>query len=146
MWSTRVDHRSAPSTWVKFFNFKRWCCAADCELHLKCVCYFSFPESQGDALLLEVQDAKKSVQGRCTIPISSLSDNPVCILPISFNNKSSVSWLWPSFHLICCLMWLLKLCRVREFGGGPFFMMITNVLGKCSFQLVVQLHLMRLTI
>ncbi|KAJ4847075.1 hypothetical protein Tsubulata_040364 [Turnera subulata] len=35
-----------------------------------------FPESEGDALLLEVQDSKKSVHGRATIPILSLSDNP----------------------------------------------------------------------
>ncbi|KAK3025513.1 hypothetical protein RJ639_042048 [Escallonia herrerae] len=35
-----------------------------------------FPENQGDALLLEVHDAKKTVQGRATIPISSLTDNP----------------------------------------------------------------------
>ncbi|KAL6330362.1 hypothetical protein AAG906_040290 [Vitis piasezkii] len=46
-----------------------------------------FPESQGDALLLEVQDAKKSVQGRCTIPISSLSDNP----------SERIRW-WSIFH------------------------------------------------
>ncbi|KAI4308594.1 hypothetical protein L6164_031650 [Bauhinia variegata] len=35
-----------------------------------------FPESQGDALLVEVQDSKKSVQGQARIPISSLTDNP----------------------------------------------------------------------
>ncbi|KAL0353942.1 UNVERIFIED_CONTAM: hypothetical protein Sangu_0975500 [Sesamum angustifolium] len=34
-----------------------------------------FPESQGDALLLEVQDAMKNVQGCATIPVSSLTDN-----------------------------------------------------------------------
>lgn len=38
---------------------------------------FSFPESQGDALLLEVQDVMKNVQGCATISISSLTDNPV---------------------------------------------------------------------
>lgn len=40
----------------------------------------SFPESQGDALLLEVQDAMKNSQGCATIPISSLTDNPVSVL------------------------------------------------------------------
>ncbi|KAH6788803.1 portal protein [Perilla frutescens var. frutescens] len=46
-----------------------------------------FPESQGDALLLEVQDLMKNVQGCATIPISSLTDNP--------NEK--VRW-WPIYH------------------------------------------------
>ncbi|KAL1560530.1 hypothetical protein AAHA92_10730 [Salvia divinorum] len=46
-----------------------------------------FPESQGDALLLEVQDAMKNVQGCATIPISSLSDNP----------NERVRW-WPIYH------------------------------------------------
>ena len=41
---------------------------------------FSFPENQSDALLLEVQDMKKAIQGRATIPIASLTENPVCIL------------------------------------------------------------------
>lgn len=45
---------------------------------LALACDFSFPESQGDALLVEVQDSKKAVQGQASIPISSLSDNPVC--------------------------------------------------------------------
>lgn len=44
-------------------------------------CNFSFPDSQVDALMVEVQDTKKSVQGRTTIPISSLTDTTVCILP-----------------------------------------------------------------
>ncbi|KAL2476566.1 hypothetical protein Adt_37302 [Abeliophyllum distichum] len=35
-----------------------------------------FPESQGDVLLLEVQDIKKNVQGQATVPISSMTDNP----------------------------------------------------------------------
>ncbi|CAL1408017.1 unnamed protein product [Linum trigynum] len=35
-----------------------------------------FPESEGDALLVEVQDSKQSLQGRATIPISSLNENP----------------------------------------------------------------------
>lgn len=34
-----------------------------------------FPESQGDALLIEIQDSKKAVHGHARIPISSLSDN-----------------------------------------------------------------------
>ncbi|XP_041994463.1 uncharacterized protein LOC121744855 isoform X2 [Salvia splendens] len=46
-----------------------------------------FPESQGDALLLEVQDVMKNVQGCATIPISSLSDNP----------NERVRW-WPIYH------------------------------------------------
>lgn len=43
---------------------------------------FSFPESQGDALMVEVQDSKGSIEGRTTIPVSSLNDNPVCIHPV----------------------------------------------------------------
>ncbi|CAA3027510.1 Hypothetical predicted protein [Olea europaea subsp. europaea] len=35
-----------------------------------------FPESQGDVILLEVQDVKKNVQGQATVPISSMTDNP----------------------------------------------------------------------
>lgn len=46
---------------------------------------FSFPESEADALLLEVQDLKKSIQGRATIPISSLNDNAVRIFFLVFN-------------------------------------------------------------
>ncbi|KAG8386690.1 hypothetical protein BUALT_Bualt03G0175200 [Buddleja alternifolia] len=46
-----------------------------------------FPESQGDALLLEVQDVMKNVQGCATIPISSLTDNP--------NDRAR--W-WPIYH------------------------------------------------
>ncbi|CAL0315953.1 unnamed protein product [Lupinus luteus] len=46
-----------------------------------------FPESQGDALLLEVQDSKKAVQGQARIPISSLSDNP----------SDRIRW-WPIYH------------------------------------------------
>ncbi|XP_028096155.1 uncharacterized protein LOC114296056 isoform X1 [Camellia sinensis] len=36
----------------------------------------SFPENQGDALLLEVQDTKKTIHGRAIIPIASLTENP----------------------------------------------------------------------
>uniref|UniRef100_A0A2N9FJ97 Uncharacterized protein n=1 Tax=Fagus sylvatica TaxID=28930 RepID=A0A2N9FJ97_FAGSY len=46
-----------------------------------------FPESQGDALLVEVQDTKKSVQGRTAIPVSSLTDNP----------SDKIRW-WPIYH------------------------------------------------
>ncbi|KAI3457041.1 hypothetical protein Pfo_013704 [Paulownia fortunei] len=46
-----------------------------------------FPESQGDALLLEVLDAMKNVQGCATIPISSLTDNP----------NDRVRW-WSIYH------------------------------------------------
>ncbi|RHN58182.1 hypothetical protein MtrunA17_Chr5g0448351 [Medicago truncatula] len=35
-----------------------------------------FPLSQGDALLVEVQDSKKGVHGEARIPISYLNDNP----------------------------------------------------------------------
>ena len=45
---------------------------------LTLACNFSFPENQGDALLVEVQDSKKAVHGQARIPISSLNDNPVC--------------------------------------------------------------------
>ncbi|PRQ52410.1 hypothetical protein RchiOBHm_Chr2g0155201 [Rosa chinensis] len=46
-----------------------------------------FPESQMDTLLVEVQDTKKSVQGRTRIPISSLIDN----------TSDKVRW-WPLHH------------------------------------------------
>uniref|UniRef100_A0A7N0VD54 Uncharacterized protein n=1 Tax=Kalanchoe fedtschenkoi TaxID=63787 RepID=A0A7N0VD54_KALFE len=46
-----------------------------------------YPESQGDALLVEVQDSKKNVQGRATVSISALTDNP----------NERVRW-WPLFH------------------------------------------------
>ncbi|KAM1358883.1 hypothetical protein ACFX15_045092 [Malus domestica] len=46
-----------------------------------------FPESQVDALLVEVQDTKKSVQGRTTIPISSLNDSA----------SDKLRW-WPLYH------------------------------------------------
>ncbi|XP_057954737.1 uncharacterized protein LOC131148823 isoform X2 [Malania oleifera] len=46
-----------------------------------------FPESQGDALSVEIQDTKKCVQGRATIAISSLTDNP----------SDRIRW-WPIFH------------------------------------------------
>ncbi|XP_010552075.1 PREDICTED: uncharacterized protein LOC104822527 [Tarenaya hassleriana] len=46
-----------------------------------------FPESEGDALLIEVQDKKKSVQGKAIIPVSSLTDNL----------NENVSW-WPISH------------------------------------------------
>ncbi|KAJ1383867.1 hypothetical protein SESBI_43006 [Sesbania bispinosa] len=46
-----------------------------------------FPLSQGDALLVEVQDSKKAVHGEARIPISSLSDNP----------NDRIRW-WPIYH------------------------------------------------
>ncbi|PON88015.1 hypothetical protein TorRG33x02_162170 [Trema orientale] len=46
-----------------------------------------FPESQGDSLLVEVQDTKRSVLGRTTIPILSLNDNP----------SERIRW-WPIYH------------------------------------------------
>ncbi|XWS47271.1 hypothetical protein CRYUN_Cryun14cG0138100 [Craigia yunnanensis] len=57
-------------------------------LHPGCGDYHVFfPETEGDALLVEVQDKKKSVQGRATIPVSSLSDNP----------NERIRW-WPINH------------------------------------------------
>ncbi|RDX71907.1 hypothetical protein CR513_48678, partial [Mucuna pruriens] len=46
-----------------------------------------FPLSQGDALIVEVQDSKKAVHGEARIPISSLSDNP----------GDRIRW-WPVYH------------------------------------------------
>jgi len=37
--------------------------------------YFSFPESQGDALLIEVQDTKHNTRGQAVIPILSIAEN-----------------------------------------------------------------------
>jgi hypothetical protein len=39
----------------------------------------SLPESSGDDLLLEIIDSKGSIQGRLAVPISSISDDPVCL-------------------------------------------------------------------
>ncbi|KFK31308.1 hypothetical protein AALP_AA6G095900 [Arabis alpina] len=46
-----------------------------------------FPESEGDTLLIEVQDKKKSVQGKAEIPITSFTDNP----------NENIRW-WPINH------------------------------------------------
>ncbi|WMV39524.1 hypothetical protein MTR67_032909 [Solanum verrucosum] len=46
-----------------------------------------FPENQGDALLLEVQDMKKSTLGRTSIPVSAVADN----------NNDKIRW-WPIYH------------------------------------------------
>ncbi|AED95650.1 portal protein [Arabidopsis thaliana] len=46
-----------------------------------------FPESEGDALMIEVQDKKKSVQGKAMISITSLTENP----------NDNVRW-WPIYH------------------------------------------------
>ncbi|KAK7371807.1 hypothetical protein VNO80_05172 [Phaseolus coccineus] len=46
-----------------------------------------FPLSQGDALIVEVQDSKKAVHGEARIPISSLSDNA----------SDRIRW-WPVYH------------------------------------------------
>ncbi|KAI3525329.1 hypothetical protein L2E82_51561 [Cichorium intybus] len=46
-----------------------------------------FPENQGDALLVEVQGEKRSIQGRAIIPVSSLHDNP----------NDRVKW-WPIYY------------------------------------------------
>ncbi|EOX93622.1 Uncharacterized protein TCM_002512 isoform 1 [Theobroma cacao] len=57
-------------------------------LHPGCGDYHVFfPETEADALLVEVQDKKKSVQGRTTIPVSSLTDNP----------NDRIRW-WPIYH------------------------------------------------
>lgn len=46
-----------------------------------------FPENQGDALLLEVQDMKKNTLGRTSIPVSAMADN----------NNDKIRW-WPIYH------------------------------------------------
>ncbi|KAK1292612.1 hypothetical protein QJS10_CPB17g00329 [Acorus calamus] len=46
-----------------------------------------FPESQSDALLVDVQDKNRITQGRAIIDVSSLSDNP----------NDRVRW-WPIYH------------------------------------------------
>ncbi|KAK1317379.1 hypothetical protein QJS10_CPA05g02112 [Acorus calamus] len=48
---------------------------------------FGFPESQSDALLVDVQDKNRITQGRAIIEVSSLSDNP----------NDRVRW-WPIYH------------------------------------------------
>ncbi|KAL4588055.1 hypothetical protein LXL04_000933 [Taraxacum kok-saghyz] len=39
-----------------------------------------FPENQGDVILVEVQEEKRSIQGGAIIPVSSLHDNPISLL------------------------------------------------------------------
>ncbi|KAG5545886.1 hypothetical protein RHGRI_018143 [Rhododendron griersonianum] len=46
-----------------------------------------FPDNQGDALLLEVRDTKKTIKGRAVIPIASLTDNA----------NDRIRW-WPIYH------------------------------------------------
>ncbi|KAK7386073.1 hypothetical protein VNO78_32151 [Psophocarpus tetragonolobus] len=46
-----------------------------------------FPLSQGDSLVVEVQDSKKAIHGEARIPISSLNDNP----------SDRIRW-WPVYH------------------------------------------------
>ncbi|KAI8552285.1 hypothetical protein RHMOL_Rhmol06G0254600 [Rhododendron molle] len=46
-----------------------------------------FPDNQGDALFLEVQDTKKTIKGRAVIPIASLTDN--------LNDR--IRW-WPLYY------------------------------------------------
>lgn len=57
--------------------------------------------SQGDALLVEVQDSKKAVHGEARIPISYLNDNPVCALSAAiFVHRHSSSF--PLHHPNLC--------------------------------------------
>lgn len=77
------------------------------------VCNFSYPESQGDALLVEVQDAKKSVQGRTTIPVSSLTDNPVRILPSSSISHIVIEVILHNPYGICCGCLTMQSDRIR---------------------------------
>ncbi|KAK4765869.1 hypothetical protein SAY87_007511 [Trapa incisa] len=86
-------------------------------LHPGCGDYHVFfPESQGDALLVEVQDRNKAVQGRATIPISSLSDNP--------NDK--VHW-WPIYlddnecvgKIQLCIGTTITSDETHNIKGGP---------------------------
>lgn len=113
---------------------------------LKCACNFSFPECEADALLVEVQDKKNSVHGRATIPVSSLTDNPVCI-PYSISSIGSfvenIYHFLPSGYVLNVIV---RLFRMTEFDGGPFTMMIKNALERSNYRLVVQSHLTRLTI
>ncbi|CAN4104391.1 unnamed protein product [Withania somnifera] len=46
-----------------------------------------FPENQGDAFLLEIQDMKKTTLGRTSIPVSAMADN----------NNDKIRW-WPIYH------------------------------------------------
>ncbi|XP_059282074.1 uncharacterized protein LOC132035924 isoform X2 [Lycium ferocissimum] len=46
-----------------------------------------FPENQGDALLIEVQDMKRSTLGRTLIPVSAVADN----------SNDKIRW-WPIYH------------------------------------------------
>ena len=48
---------------------------------------FSFPENQGDALLLEIH-------GRAIIPIASLTENPVCIIYLYSDNGAFFNLIW----------------------------------------------------
>ncbi|KAL4560060.1 hypothetical protein LXL04_032208 [Taraxacum kok-saghyz] len=47
----------------------------------------NFPKNQGDAILVEVQEEKRSIQGGAIIPVSSLHDNP----------NDRIKW-WPIYY------------------------------------------------
>lgn len=53
-----------------------------CELKLDniliCVCtLYSFPDSLGDYLMIEVQDSKAQYHGRAIVQVAAIADNPV---------------------------------------------------------------------
>lgn len=56
------------------------------------VCDISFPENQGDALLLEVQGEKRIIQGRAVIPVSSLHDNLVRLKYILLHYEDRIKY------------------------------------------------------
>lgn len=90
---------------------------------------FSFPESQGDVLLVEIQDTKKAVQGHARIPISSLNDNPVSNNLSHYYLEKLLLLYLLHFHVYDQYT---LLCRMREFDGGQYIKMSMNVLGRFS--------------
>lgn len=82
---------------------------------------YSFPESEGDTLLIEVQDKKKSVQGKAVIHITSFTDNPVNISfgvhpeLISFNLFKNMLYCFVKLDI---LKSTLHLFRMKMLDGG----------------------------
>ncbi|KAL0443731.1 UNVERIFIED_CONTAM: hypothetical protein Slati_2095800 [Sesamum latifolium] len=82
-----------------------------------------FPESQGDALLLEVQDAMKNVQGCATVPVSSLTDN----------HNDRVRW-WPIYHNDNECVGKILLSIGSTFTSDETVLMKKSILMDCETQ------------
>ncbi|KAG9448831.1 hypothetical protein H6P81_008796 [Aristolochia fimbriata] len=80
-----------------------------------------FPESQGDALLVEVQDANRVTQGRTTLQISTLIDSSVRISAFISNI---------SFCLLLLLIFHCKICQNDGLRWWPIYHEDQECVGK----------------